>query len=65
MHVMLLGGNQTDRNTLKRFLTPYQYSTVSTLPLMSKNHVFYIHVLDTNLTQEDFMNMDPEVEWQV
>ena len=28
---MFSGGNQTDGNTLERFLTPYQYST---LPLM-------------------------------
>ena len=25
---MLSGGNQTDGNTLERFLTPYQYSTL-------------------------------------
>ena len=31
IHNMLSGENQTDGNTLERFLTPYQYST---LPLM-------------------------------
>ena len=31
---MLSGGNQKDENSLKRFLTPYQYST---LPLSIKH----------------------------
>ena len=31
IHNMLSGGNQTDGNSLERFLTPYQYSR---LPLM-------------------------------
>ena len=33
---MLSGGNQTDGNTLERFLTPYQYSR---LPLLKGKEI--------------------------
>ena len=33
---MLSGGNQTDGNTLKRFLTPYQYSRLPLMQLLLK-----------------------------
>ena len=45
---MLSGGNQTDGNTLERFLTPYQNST---LPL--NDTIIHIKMVNNNLLHDN------------